>query len=67
MNITQDGENLRKMAEDKLNRRNEKLVYKVTNTITGKSYIGWCTDFKERKARHIREAKKALKHIFTML
>lgn len=68
MNITQDGENLRKMAEDKLNRRNEKLVYKVTNIINGKSYIGWCIDFKERKARHIKEAKKGTKtHFYNAL
>lgn len=38
-------------------RRDNKIVYKVTNIINNKIYIGWCTDFKERKSRHLRKAK----------
>lgn len=35
-------------------RRQQRVVYCAYNFITDKSYIGWCIDFKERKARHIR-------------
>lgn len=38
-------------------RRNQHIVYCATNTINNKSYIGWCIDFKERKASHIRDSR----------
>jgi len=38
-------------------RRNESVVYSAINEINNKSYIGFCTDFKERKARHLRSAE----------
>lgn len=41
-------------------RRLERVVYKATNIITNKSYIGYCVDFKERKSRHLRNAKNGI-------
>lgn len=40
-----------------MGRRTDKIVYKVTNVINNKSYIGWCVDFGERKSRHLKAAK----------
>lgn len=45
-------------------RRTQKLVYCAFNVVTGKSYIGWCTDFRERKNRHIRAAELGVKTRF---
>lgn len=45
-------------------RRRDKIVYKVVNKINKKIYIGWCIDFKERKARHLNEVKKGTKSHF---
>lgn len=45
-------------------RRNEKIVYKVTNKVNNKSYIGWCVDFKERKARHLNAVKRGVETHF---
>lgn len=40
-----------------MGRRTDKIVYKVTNVINKKCYIGWCVDFSERKSRHLKAAK----------
>lgn len=45
-------------------RRQHKIVYCAFNIITRKSYIGWCTDLGERKARHIRDAELGCKTRF---
>lgn len=41
-------------------RRTERIVYAVHNKITNKSYIGYCVDLKERKARHLKCAKNGV-------
>jgi group I intron endonuclease len=45
-------------------RRNQRIVYCARNVNNDKCYIGWCTDFKDRKARHLREAEKGTKTRF---
>lgn len=45
-------------------RRSQTIVYVARNIHTDKAYIGWCTDFKERKARHLREAAKGTRTRF---
>ncbi len=41
-------------------RRNQKIVYSAMNKVNNKSYIGYCTDFRERKTRHFLCAKKGI-------
>jgi group I intron endonuclease len=43
-----------------MSRRTEKIVYRVTNNVNDNCYIGWCTDIKERKARHLKAADKGV-------
>lgn len=43
-----------------MSRRIEKIVYRVTNSVNDNCYIGWCTDIKERKARHLKAAEKGV-------
>ncbi len=45
-------------------RRNQKIVYSVRNKINNKSYIGFSTSFKERKASHLLSAKKGIETHF---
>lgn len=45
-------------------RRSNRIIYCARNIINNKSYIGWCTNFKERKARHIRSSELGSKTRF---
>ena len=40
--------------------RNENIIYKATNVINGKMYIGYCVSFKNRKNRHLKCAEKGI-------
>jgi len=33
-------------------------IYKVTNTVNGKNYVGFTKDYKRRKQEHLREARR---------
>ncbi len=39
-------------------------IYKATNSLDGKMYIGLCTNFKQRKARHLCLAKSGVETRF---